>query len=315
MDRLATMRVFQTVADEGGFAAAARLLDMSPAGVTRLVADLEAHVGARLLQRTTRRVSLTEAGEAYLARVRQILSDVEEATAIAQAHTEELSGVLRLLASPVLSVHVLAPLIADFRRLHPRITVEIHVDVLQAPAVSDYDITLMGVEESFDANVIARPITTTEAILCASPVYLQKKGIPQLPEDLVRHDCLVLRTPDRRPGLMRLMHSAPAGQVVEVPVQPVLLVNHIETLQRAALDGAGICGQPLSLVAPYLRDGSLVRVLSPWILGRYTTYAALPSRKFMPARTRAFMEFLSARAAAMVQEAMEVGQTCGELKT
>ena len=309
------MRVFQAVADEGGFAAAARLLDMSPAGVTRLVADLEAYVGARLLQRTTRHVSLTEAGEAYLARVRQILSDVDEATAIAQAHTEELSGVLRLLASPVLSVHVLAPLIADFRRLHPRITVEIHVDVLQAPEVSDYDITLMGVAEGFDANVIARPITTTEAILCASPRYLQKHGMPQQPQELSRHDCLVLRTPDRRPGVLRLVKSNAVEEVVEVPVQPVLLVNHIETLQRAALDGAGICGQPLSLVAPYLRDGSLVRVLSPWILGRYTTYAALPSRKFTPARARAFMEFLSARAAAMVQEALDVDQTECTLRT
>lgn len=306
------MRAFQAVADEGGFAAAARLLDMSPAGVTRLVADLEAHVGARLLQRTTRRVSLTEAGEAYLARVRQILSDVEEATAIAQAHTEELSGVLRLLAAPVLSVHALAPLIADFRRLYPRITVEIQVDVLLAPAVSDYDITLMGMEEGSDANVIARPITTTEAILCASPAYLQERGMPQHPEELSAHDCLILRMPDRRPSALRLMQPQAGGLVVEVPVQPVLVVNHIETLQRAALAGAGICGQPLSLVAPYLSDGSLVRVLSPWILGRYTTYAAMPSRKFMPARTRAFLEFLSARAKASVQEAIDVGQAgCG----
>ncbi len=306
MDRLLTMRAFQSVADEGGFAAAARALDMSPAGVTRLVADLESHVGARLLQRTTRHVSLTEAGEAYLARVRQILADVDEAFAVAQAHTEELSGVLRLLAPPVLAVHILAPLVAEFRRLHPQITIEIHVEALSAPPIGDYDITLLGADEHYDANVIARPIAATDAVVCASPEYLRRRGMPLQPEDLAAHDCLLRRRPETRGGAMRLFHPGEGNRAVDLRVQPVFVANHIETLLRAALDGAGICGQPLSLAAPYLRDGRLVRVLAPWTMGRYTTYAALPSRKFMPARTRAFLEFLSERTRTSIQAALKI---------
>src|SRR3990167_5724610 len=109
MDRLLSMRVFQRVIDEGGFAAAARALDMSPAVVTRLVADLEEHLGARLLHRSTRRLSLSEAGEMYLRRVRAILQDIDEAHDMASSHTLELAGVLRLMAQPILTTHVLAP--------------------------------------------------------------------------------------------------------------------------------------------------------------------------------------------------------------
>ena len=109
MDRLSSMRVFLRVVDEGGFAAAARALDMSPAAVTRLVADLEDHLGTRLLHRTTRKQSLTEAGEAYVERLRLVLQDLEEAHAMVSSQTHELSGVLRLLAPPVLATHILAP--------------------------------------------------------------------------------------------------------------------------------------------------------------------------------------------------------------
>jgi len=135
MDRLHSMRAFQKVVDEGGFAAAARSLDLSPAVVTRLVADLEEHLGTRLLHRTTRRVSLTDAGEVYLDRVRQILLDLEEASALVSSQTQELAGVLRLLAPPVLATHVLAPLVADFRKAYPKIRLDIDVESHREPPV------------------------------------------------------------------------------------------------------------------------------------------------------------------------------------
>lgn len=308
MDRLLTMRVFQSVADEGGFAAAARKLDMSPAGVTRLIADLEDHLGARLLQRTTRRVSLTEAGEAYLARVRQILSDVDDAFDVAQAHSEQLSGQLRLLALPVLAVNILAPLAAEFRRLHPRIRIEVHVETLMAPPVGDYDITLLVADEQYDANIIARPIAATEAVVCASPEYLRLRGVPRHPEDLAAHDSLQRPRADARNGVLRLFNPEENNRIVDVRLQPPVFVsNNLETLLSATLAGAGISGQPINIVAPYLRDGRLVRVLAPWNVGRYTIYAALPSRKFMPARTRAFLEFLAEHTRVAVQEAQQAG--------
>src|SRR3546814_20176760 len=119
------MQVVERVASEGGFAAAARAMDLSPPVVTRLIADIEAYLGTRLFQRTTRRVPLTEAGEAYLARVRQLLQDVDEADAIASAHTQEIAGRLRVPTQPVLASHVLAPMLSQLRLSHPGLVVDI----------------------------------------------------------------------------------------------------------------------------------------------------------------------------------------------
>ncbi len=300
MDRLLSMRVFQRVLDEGGFAAAARALDMSPAGVTRLVADLEDHLGARLLQRTTRRLSLTEAGAAYLARIRHILQDIDEADAVAMAHTQTMSGTLRVLAPPVLAVHILAPLVAGFRSRFPLVLLDIDVDAPLEPPIEDYDITLMGADASFDANVIARPIITSHAVLVASPAYLATRPVPTQPQDLPQHDCLRLKQQGSKPRLWHLIDAADAEHTVDIAVLPVLWANHTDTLLRATLDGAGISAQPVDLVASDLAQGRLLRVLAPWITGHFTLYAALPSRKFMPQRTRAFLEYLTEQTRASV---------------
>ncbi len=305
------MRVFQQVVDEGSFAAAARTLDLSSAVVTRLVSDLEHHLGARLLQRTTRRLSLTDAGQAYLSRVRHILTDIDEAHAVAQAHTQELAGVLRVLAPPVLAVHILAPLVAEFRRLHPRILLDIEVDSPAEPPIEDYDLTLMGAGTEFNANVIARPISSTVGVVCASPQYLRRHGVPQEPADLARHLCLRLKGPGSRPRYWRLLNPLEDHRETEVEVEPALLVNHTDTLLRATLEGAGLSSQPLDLVASDLKTGQLQRVLAPWITGQFTLYAALPSRKFMPARTRAFLEFLTERTRAMIAEVLR--GACGPI--
>ena len=292
MDRLLSMRVFERVVAEGGFAAAARVLEMSPPVVTRLVADLEEHLGTRLLHRSTRRVALTDAGQAYLNRVRNILQDIEEADAAASAHTQELTGVLRVHALPVLASYVLAPLLAGFRQRYPNIVIEIEVEALREPPVEDFDLTLLATDESFNADVIARKVIDSEAILVAAPTYVQRRGLPADPQALAQHDCLRLKTPNGRSRWWRLWRPGQPEQSEEVEVAPVLLANHADTLLRAALDGVGIAAVTLDLVAPYLMRGELVRVLSPWVTGRLTLYAALPSRKFIPQRTRVFLDYL-----------------------
>jgi DNA-binding transcriptional LysR family regulator len=286
------MRVFLRVVDEGGFAAAARALDMSPAVVTRLVADLEDHLGTRLLHRTTRKQSLTEAGDAYVERVRMILMDLDEADAMVSSQTHELSGVLRILAPPVLATHILAPLLAGFRQAYPSIQLDIDVASHREPPIEDYDITLLGVDMNFDANVVARKVSSTEAILVASPAYLARRGAPKTTEDLIDHDCLRMTPSGLRNRPWRLFRSDDETQVAEVDVKPVLWANHTDTLMRAALDGMGITPTTVELAAPYLSTGALVRVLSPWISNRFTLYAALPSRKFLPQRTRVFVDYL-----------------------
>ncbi len=310
MDRLQSMRVFQRVVDEGSFAAAARALSLSPAVVTRLIADLEEHLGTRLLQRSTRRLSLTEAGDAYLARVRNILEDIDEAEALTSAHTRELAGVLRLQMPPVLAAHVVAPLVAGFRALHPKIQVDIEVHSMPEPAIEEFDITLLGSDGSPDEHVIARRIVDSEAYLVASPAYLQRVGTPLFPGDLVVHDCLRLKVVGSRPRSWRMWCPEAPTDPVDLEIEPVLWANHTDTLIRAALDGAGITSVSVDLAAPYLTRGELVRVLAPWITGRLTMYAALPSRKFIPQRTRVFLEYLVDQTRLKASQAIEACVAC-----
>lgn len=307
MDRLSSLRAFQKVIEEGGFAAAARALDQSPAVVTRLVADLEEHLGTRLLHRTTRRMSLTEAGEAYLERIRQVLIDLDEAGELVSSQTRELAGVLRVLAPPVLATHVLAPLVSGFRQTYPKIRLDIEVASHREPPIEAYDITLLGTSTGFDANVIARKVIASEAILLASPDYLKRRGQPQRPEDLARHDCLRLKPSVGRSRVWRLLNAADGDRPTEVEVEPVLWANHTDTLMHAALDGAGITATTLELAAPMLASGRLVRVLSPWITDRLNLYAALPSRKFMPRRTQVFLDYLVAQTRQRVDQALRQG--------
>jgi DNA-binding transcriptional LysR family regulator len=302
MDRLQSMRVFQQVVDDGSFAAAARKFDMSSAVVTRLVGDLEDHLGVRLLHRTTRRLALTDAGETYLARVRHILNDIDEAHAAAQAHAQEMSGVIRILTPPVFATHVLAPLVAEFGRRYPKVVLDIHADSPLVPPIEDYDLTLLGAADTFDANIIARPIASSDGILCASPGYLREHGIPLQPEDLASHRCLRVKLQANRHRSLRLINTAEHSREVEVQIEPALLVNNTTTLIRACLDGAGISLQAIDIVAKYLLNGQLQRVLPQWITGRNTLYAALPSRKFIPARTSAFLEFMTEYTRAMLKK-------------
>lgn len=308
MDRLTSIRAFQKVVDEGGFAAASRALSLSPAVVTRLVADLEDHLGVRLLHRTTRRVSLTEAGETYLERIRQVLQDLDEASSMVSSQTRELAGVLRVLSYPVLATHVVAPLVAGFRRAYPKITLDLEVTSHNQFPIEDFDITLLGANNTFDANVIARKVVSTEAILLASPRYIAERGVPRSPEELARHDCLRLRPTSGRSSRWRLLNADEGDSAVEVEVQPVVWANHTDTLIGATLDGAGITSTTVELAAPYLANGQLVRVLSPWITDRLNLYAALPSRKFIPQRTQAFLDYLVTQTRQRVSEAVAATQ-------
>jgi DNA-binding transcriptional LysR family regulator len=286
------MRVFQQVVDEGGFAAAARRLDLTPAAVTRLVSDLEKHLGVRLLQRTTRRLSLTPAGEAYLGRLRRILGDIDEADALAHAQSREMSGTVRILSQPVVAAHVIAPCIAEFQRRHPEVMLELHVHDLADPEVEDYDLTIVNGGVPLLSTAVVRTIIESQAFFCASPDYLARFGEPTVPEDLRRHRCLRLRMAGVRSRAMVLIDPTDGDRQLEVDVPAVLTANHTDTLMRATITGAGISSQPADLVAPLLRSGELRRVLAPWITNRLRLVAALPSRQYMPARTRAFLEHL-----------------------
>ena len=307
MDRLQAMKVFARVVDEGGFAAAARAMDMSPPVVTRMVAELEQHLNTRLLQRTTRKVALTAAGQAYLLRVRAILYEIEDAEAAAAASTRDLQGTVHVLAPPVLATYFLAPLMEPWRARHPRLLLDIATDNYVSTRVEAFDLTLMVVPEDYDGNIVARPLLHGEAIVVAAPDYLQRMGMPRQPEDLVRHHYLrdngqvVGGHAGRRLRLQPLDGDSPAREV-DVPV--VLQSVSTELLLRAALDGVGVTVVAQLLAAPFLASGALIHVLPRWIYSRYTVYAALPSRRMLPARTKVFLDFVSEQ----VPQAVEAQQ-------
>jgi hypothetical protein len=296
MDRLLSMRVFQKVIDEDGFAAAARALDMSAAGVTRLVTDLEQHLGTRLIQRTTRRLALTDAGQAYLLRVRSILQEVDDAEAAASQNTRELQGVVNIVAPPLFANYFLATQIDRWLSLYPKVAIHLHPDPFPQNRVEEFDVTFMVVDEGFDANIVARPLAKTEYVVCASPGYLKRMGTPQTPKDLERH--LYLRFPWQAGSGhalrgMRLSRLDGSQSAIDVGMQVVFQAESYEALFTAAISGAGVAALPRFPATDHFESGALVQLLPDWIFGRYTVYVALPTRKLMPARIRAFLDFAS----------------------
>ena len=294
MDRLLSMRVFQKVIDEGGFAAAARILDMSPAGVTRLVTDLEQHLGTRLIQRTTRRLALTDAGQGYLLRVRSILSEVDDAEAAAGQNASELQGVINIVAPPLFANYFLAPQIARWLARHPKVAIHLHADPFPQTRVEEFDVTFMVVNEGFDASIVARPIANTEYGVCVSPAYLKRMGTPQMPQDLAHHH--YLRFPwqassGQAARGMRLLRLDGSQAELEISMQVVFQAESYETLFAAAVAGAGVAALPRFPASNYFESNALTHLLPDWIFGRYTVFVALPTRKLMPARTRAFVDF------------------------
>lgn len=295
MDQLRALRVFARVADEGSFAKAARELDLAAAVVTRLVADLEQNLGSRLIHRTTRRLSLTPVGLQYLERARQILADLDEADALASSNSVQLRGQLRIAGPlPLLQLQI-APLLPEFRQRYPGI--ELHftvVPTLEAPDDNaDLTLLLRG-PRPLDGDFVVRRLARAEVLLCATPAYLQQQGAPRHPAELAEHELLVPQAPGAaREWLLQPRHgSGEAQQVVGAPRRCGLISDNPALLLAAAKAGMGIAGTLSYLVADDLRQGVLQRVLPDWCAGFFTIYVAMPTRKFLPQRARAFSDFL-----------------------
>jgi DNA-binding transcriptional LysR family regulator len=295
MDRLHSMRVFSRVIEQGSFAGAARELNLSPAVVTRLVADLEEHLGARLINRTTRRLSLTDTGELYLERVRHILTEVEEAEALATAATADPRGHLRVLCSPAFAVHQIAKHLPAFRAAYPRVTLELSVPGPVETVDENFDVSILTEgRRPLDGSFIARRLARSEVVLCASPEYLDRHGRPQHPNDLLGHENMV------PPFLRELTFHAGQGAADEplaeavtlAPSRSALTTIHTDTMYAAALAGLGITGLPSFVAEDALLEHALERVLPHWHLLTTTLYAGMPTRKHVPARTRVFVDYL-----------------------
>ncbi len=295
MDRLHSMRVFARVVDEGSFAGAARKLDLSAAVATRLVADLEAHLGTRLLHRTTRHLALTDIGEAYLGRIRHVLTELDEAEALARAANTEPRGLVRVLCTPAFAVHQLAKHLKTFRDLYPLVSIELAVAGPVNTVDDDFDVTILSEgQRPLDGGFIVRKLARSEVIICAAPEYLDQRGRPTHPKELAGHE-LMLPSYLRELTLQTHGKGKQPGQVFTL-ARPAtgLSTTHTDTFYAAALAGMGITGLPSFVAADALLENALERVLPHWHLLSVTLYAGMPTRKYIPTRTRVFVDFLAA---------------------
>ncbi|WP_454871985.1 LysR family transcriptional regulator [Paraburkholderia xenovorans] len=289
MNQLQSMRVFVKVADLGSFVGAAGALDLSTAVVTRHVADLEARLGTRLLNRTTRRLSLTESGSTYLGRVRHILDDLEGVEQMVVARNHEPVGTLRIVAPVVFGLHSLAPVVQSYAARYPDVVPDVtladrHVDLVE----EGFDVGILVARHMRGASIVTRRLTTGFMTVCATPAYLAQHGTPTRPEHLLAHPCL--SRPAEQGGEERVF----AGPDGEVRVRPTnaIVANNAEMLRQFALLGMGVAILPSYLIGRDLASGRLVPLLSNYRLPQIEITIAYPSRLHLPAKVRTFIDHL-----------------------
>lgn len=290
MDRLTAMQVFADVAASGSFTASAERLGMSRAMVTRYVAEMEQWLGARLLQRTTRRVTLTDAGEQALRRCLQMLALAEETEDEVAPPDGTLRGQLRLTSSMSFGHAHLAAAISDFLALHPQLKIDLNVGDAALNLVEARIDLAIRISSEPDPALIARPLASCQSVLVASPAYLAAQGWPQQPADLARHRCLGYANFGR--STWRFGRDG-EWQSVSVPTR--FTANEATVLLHAALAGGGIALQPTYLAAPLLASGQLQAVLAEWAVPQMTIYALYASRRHLSPAVRALLDFLLAR--------------------
>ncbi|MES2609926.1 MAG: LysR family transcriptional regulator [Pseudomonadota bacterium] len=291
MDRLTAMRVFVEVATSGSFSATAERLEMSRAMVTRYVGEMEQWLQARLLQRTTRSVTLTDAGEQALRRCQQMLALVEDIEEETTATTEgELRGQLRLTCSVSFAYAQLGAAITDFLALHPLLKIDLDASEGALNLVERRIDLAIRISSGPDPMLIARPLARCDSVLVASPAYLARHGVPALPADLERHRCLSYANFGKS-----VWELARGGETARVAVSSHFSANEATTLLRAALAGGGIALQPTYLANPHLASGELAAVLPDWGLPVMAINALYTSRRHQSPAVRALLDFLVRR--------------------
>lgn len=290
MDKLNSLQIFRRVAETRSFTGAAKVLGVSPAMVSKAVRQLEERVGARLLARSTRAVSVTEAGERYLNAIAPLLDELELAEQQLHLNAELPRGELRCSVPVDLGESVLAPVLAAFHRAHPEVTLSIDlsnrdVDLQHEPV----DLALR-VGQIPPSQLIARPLAQIPLLVCAAPAYLSAAPPPAHPRDLARHRCLVNPSVD---DPLRWRFQA-RGKTFSVTAHAALQINNARLLVQAAEAGLGIIYLPAYLVRDAVAAGRLVPLLQDYLLAPLPLAAVYPERRFQPVRVRVFVEHLVA---------------------
>lgn len=287
MDRIVAAKVFVTIAERGSLSAAAQLLSMSRAMVTRYLATMENWSGARLFHRTTRRINLTAAGEAMLKHCWEILDLAERMATLGKAEKDEPGGTLRITCSQSLAQASLAAAVTAYLRRYPLTSVELRIDNRSLNLVEERIDLAIRITNQLDPGVVARRLGSCRSVVCASPAYLKTHGMPQRSEELAMHNCLTYAYFGKN-----LWHFQRAGKPVSVTVSGNLSADESLVLLQAAIEGAGITMQPAHSVAALIASGELVALLPedrPQTMGIHGVYYAHGHQR---AILRTMLEFL-----------------------
>ena len=288
MDAFNPMRVFVKVAELNSFARAGEALDMAVPRISRIISELEQHLGIRLLQRTTRRMSLTEAGRIYLDRCRQILIDIDETYQILSASAVSTSGRLRMVAPALFAVRKLAPVLVAYRRDYPDVILDLvladrSVDLID----EEFDLGILAARRVTSQSLISRHLTATDLYTCAAPGYLAEHGTPAHPRELANRPYLAFRTEHSSDEIV--FHAADGTPITVHPKQS-LLTNNIGMVRESALAGMGIATLSAYLVDDDIRAGRLQRILPEYHLPDREFRIVYSSRKFLSLKVKAFID-------------------------
>lgn len=288
MDKFQEMQAFVAVVDTGSFVRAADALDISKTAVSRLVGDLEARLGTRLMHRTTRKLSLTPEGEVFHERCRQVLDEVAEAEAELTARSGEAVGRLRINVPVTFGLLHLAPLWPAFMARHPKVELDITLADRVVDLVDEgYDLAVR-IARLQPSSLVSRQLSSTRLVLCASPEYLRRHGAPVHPSELAQHAVIaytLLSMGDH------WAFEGPEG-TVSVTITPHMRTNSGDTCCAAALKHQGLVLQPTFLVGPYLASGALIEVLPQYRSIELGVFAVYPSRKHLTPKVRVLIDFL-----------------------
>lgn len=295
MNLLQLIRTFTRTAEAGSIAGAARVLGVSATAVGQNIARLEAHLGVRLFNRSTRSLSLSEAGALYLAKVRHIEADIVGAQAAVSGGDIEPAGPLRIACSRAFGRHVLAPLLPALQRRHPQLQLELCLSDRAVRHAEDAVDVSIRIDAQLQEGLVARPLARIPFVFCAAPSYLAQAGTPSTPEQLAEHRALLFRFPaDGRPLRWGLVGDS--GRV-EATMQPGMVCDDIDALAELAAAGGGITRLAAFVAEPYLRDGRLQVVLADdprWMPEPMQMYFCLSDRRDFTARIRALFDHLQA---------------------
>lgn len=289
MDRLTALTVFRHVVDLGSFAAAARRLGLSPAAVSKNIAELEAHLSVRLLNRTTRRMSLTEAGSVYYNRIARVLDDLDSADGALSAMQQVPRGTLRVSAPATVTLTCLSTRIPEFLERHPEMVLDLRLDDRRVDIVQEgFDMAIRGSDNLEDSSLVARRLMTMTHVLCGSPAYFARAGTPRTPEAVAGHACIQFPLS----GHANAWTFRNGERAVRVPVDGRYKVTSSLAVRDALRAGFGLSLIPRVYVSEDLEEGRLQPVLEDWAADETMLYAVYPSRSFLVSKVRAFLDFL-----------------------